>query len=548
MALLIDIFGFLTVILHGLSLVARSLAIGGTAFLAGLAVPLAPALGPLGPRLVRSTRRWTGWSAVALLLLVGSSLAVEVAVLVQTVDLPVLTALGAGFARADLVEIAAALALVVLAWSGAGPWVLLALSAVMLASAALTSHAAAQPEGQLPLTLTTAAHQLGAAIWIGGIPYFLIGLAGARDGVAWRLIGKRFSQMSMLGVGLITVAGLIMCWVFIGSADAIWGTAYGVMVSTKVLLFLGLLGLGYGNFRLVERLRRDPATPIVRLKRFAEVEIGVGITVLFAAASITSLPAAKDLVQDRVPLAAIGERLMPEWPRLTSPDHDTLAIPALQAELDRQAAAAGTAAPPAFVPGAGLPPPNQASDIAWSEYNHHWSGILVLLIGLLALAERTGKAPWARHWPLLFLALAGFLLVRSDPETWPLGDIGFFESFRDPEVTQHRVFVLVIVAFGLFEWMVRTGRLRSARAGLVFPLLTAVGGGLLLAHSHSLGNVRQELLIEVTHVPLAVFGVAAGWARWLELRLPGRGGRIAAWVWPLCFALIGVSLLLYREA
>ena len=55
--------------------------------------------------------------------------------------------------------------------------------------------------------------------------------------------------------------------------------------------------------------------------------------------------------------------------------------------------------------------------------------------------------------------MAAFLFLRSDPEVWPLGEIGFFESLRDVEVLQHRVFVLLIVAFALFEWGVRTGRL-----------------------------------------------------------------------------------------
>jgi len=80
----------------------------------------------------------------------------------------------------------------------------------------------------------------------------------------------------------------------------------------------------------------------------------------------------------------------------------------------------------ARVPGEGVLPPRNAEDIAWSEYNHHWAGLFVLAIGLLALAERTGHAPWARHWPLLFIILAAFLFIRSDPEVWPLGDIGFF--------------------------------------------------------------------------------------------------------------------------
>ena len=90
-----------------------------------------------------------------------------------------------------------------------------------------------------------------------------------------------------------------------------------------------------------------------------------------------------------------------------------------------------------------------------------------MAIGLLALLQRAGLR-WARHWPLLFLGLAVFLFFRSDPETWPLGDIGFLESFRDVEVLQHRFFVLLIVVFAVFEWRVRATdwNNRARRAGV----------------------------------------------------------------------------------
>jgi putative copper resistance protein D len=55
------------------------------------------------------------------------------------------------------------------------------------------------------------------------------------------------------------------------------------------------------------------------------------------------------------------------------------------------------------------------------------------------------------------------------------------------------------------------------------------------------------MLIEVTHAPLALFGVTAGWARWLELRLDQPGNRIAGWIWPIAFVLVGVILLIYHE-
>jgi putative copper resistance protein D len=241
------------------------------------------------------------------------------------------------------------------------------------------------------------------------------------------------------------------------------------------------------------------------------------------------------------------ERNRPVWPRLASPDHDSLALPALQAQLDAEAAHHAHAAAPAFVPGSGELPPRNADDIAWSEYNHHWSGLFVILIGVLALLNQAGLR-WARHWPLLFLGLAAFLFVRSDPETWPMGDIGFLESFRDVEVLQHRMFVLLLIVFGVFEWRVRAGGLSRGWAALVFPLIVAAGGALLLTHSHAIANVKDQLLIELTHTPLALLGIAAGWARWLELRLEPPGNRVAGWVWPVCFVLIGFLLLSYREA
>jgi copper resistance protein D len=267
-----------------------------------------------------------------------------------------------------------------------------------------------------------------------------------------------------------------------------------------------------------------------------------------AAASITSMPPAVDLVNDRVSFAELVERMAPTTPRLQSPDHALLAIPALQTRLDDERARQTSTRMPAFVPGGGVRPPRNAYDLAWSEYNHHWARLLVVLMGLAALAQRSGRAPWAKHWPLLFLLLAAFLFFRADPEVWPMGDSGLIESLKDPEVAQHRLFVVLIVAFALFEWRVRTGRVASHRSMRVFPLLTALGGTLLLTHSHALGNVKEELLVEMTHLPIAVLGITAGWARWLEVGARGKELRWAGWLWPSCFVLIGLLLLSYREA
>jgi putative copper resistance protein D len=76
----------------------------------------------------------------------------------------------------------------------------------------------------------------------------------------------------------------------------------------------------------------------------------------------------------------------------------------------------------------------------------------------------------------------------------------------------------------------------------------ATAGALLLTHSHALANVKEEQLAELSHIPIAILGITAGWARWLELRLPPEDRRIPALVWPVCFLLVGFLLLIYRES
>ena len=136
------------------------------------------------------------------------------------------------------------------------------------------------------------------------------------------------------------------------------------MVGAKIAMFLMLLGLGGMNFLLVERLRANPATSINRLRRFAEVEFGIGIAIFFAAASLTSVPPAVDLTQDRVTWPEIRAQY-PGMAPSEQPDHDGLALPALQAKLDAEAANGRRRRRWRSCPG-GDPPPRNADDIAWS--------------------------------------------------------------------------------------------------------------------------------------------------------------------------------------
>src|SRR5437016_5543218 len=387
------------------------------------------------------------------------SLAVGLGSLARDDGWPVRDLLATSYVRSAAVRVLASVGLIVgalrlrrAAGTGRGWLALLGVALALAASASWTSHAAARLGSRGLLLALDGLHQVGAAAWIGGLAHLVVTGLG-RSERAWpALLLKRFSALALTSVATLVAAGLALTLAFVGGLGAFLGTAYGIMVLTKVAILAALLTLGAMNFFAVRRLPAAGDLGSARLRRLVEVEFGLGLTTLFIAASLTSLPPA------------------------------------------------------------------------------------------------AGRARWARHWPLIFLGLAVFLMIRDDPGAWPLGPLGFWESWAYPAVFQHRVFVLLVIVFAAFEWMVRAGRVSSRRAALVFPLLCAVGGGLLLTHSHASLGLKEEFLTEVTHAPLGLLGMLVGWARWLELRLPSAEARIPRWLWSGALAAVGILLILYRES
>ncbi len=349
-------------------------------------------------------------------------------------------------------------------------------------------------------------------------------------------MARRYSRMALLSAALLVLAGSGLAWVYVGSWNGLYGTTYGVLLVAKIYLLLVLAALGVGNWFLVRRLDRDPEPLLLRLRRVAEAEIGLGFIAVLAAASLTAQPPAVDVAApDRLSPQEIYARMHPESPRMSTPPASALA-PATSMQVairDSQ-----------FKPMAA----SDANDRAWSEYNHHWAGLIVLAAGLLAFLSRFQRMRWARFWPLSFAGLAVFIVLRADPENWPIGPRPFWESFSAPDVLQHRFAAILILVFAAFECAVQAGKLRARWAAMIFPAMCVLGAAVLLTHDHVVKDVKEELLAEMSHTPIALFGVTAGWGRWLELRAPrSRLATLAGYLWPLCLAIVGLILLNYRE-
>ncbi len=532
-------FDLLSVLLRAFTLSLEMLTLGGAAYLISVAYP-----GLAGEAGLRASWRGLRWAASGLAITEICYVSVDTAILMGSSSLGLRELVLAPYFLAGIAAALGAGAIVVCAMPGSRRSVaaLLPLSAVILFAVVSTSHSVSRMDHRSVLALLTGAHQLGASIWIGAMPFLLISMrrSGSPE-EAKRQLG-RYSPMAIVGAGTLLLAGLGMAWFYLGisvdgSFSGLYGTAYGVMLLSKVYILLLVLSMGAGNYFLIRRIDSSPVRLLTRLRRFGEAEIGLGFTAVLAAASMTSQPPAVDMPHDRVSMAEIAARFHPIPPRMTSPAFAAL-VPStpLDEAVKQSQFGSATAA-------------SDANDMAWSEYNHHWSGLIVLAAGAFALISRLPKSGWARNWPIAFAGLAVFIVLRADPDCWPLGPRPFWASFYAPDVLQHRLYAVLILAFAAFEWGIQTGRLHTRWAAMVFPLLCAAGGALLLTHNHSIGNVKEELLAEMSHTPIALLGATAGWSRWLELRLPDqKESRIASYVWPVCLVLVGLVLLNYRES
>lgn len=544
----LQMFDYLSVLLRAATLTFQTATIGGVGFLALVLTQAGPEAGEIE----NTCRQWIRRAALALAATQALYVATNLTILTLSAGLSFEEAIGANLVYAAGLSIAGALAIAY--WSAGRRMqrgaLLLLPAALILVSSAMTSHAAARMDHRLPLAVLTWLHQAATAVWIGGLPFLLFVLYTATTAKFLQETARRFSRLAFVSVCVLAGAGTALGVVYVGTWSGFYGTAYGAMLGGKFLLFAFLLVLGAMNFLTV---RAEPAggpNGLTRVRCFCEAEIGIGLTVLLAAASLTSQPPAADLSSDRLTADEIATRMAPQWPRF--------ATPSIAQYAEGSRAPAGGIALTGPVYAASIDPAvkkerariRQEQNIAWSEYNHHWAGLVVLAMGLLAVVARTNAFPLARNWPLLFIGLAVFLFFRADAETWPLGHRSFWQSWLSPEDVQHRLFVVLIVAFAIYEWKVQTGRVKRQVPALVFPGVCLLAGAALLAHSHSFGNVKEELYAELSHLPIAILGVLAGWSRWLEIRLPSgdRAKPTLSWIWPVCFVLVGAILLNYREA
>ena len=538
--MLLTLHDFFTGLLRGTGLLGLALAAGGVVW--GLAVLRAPWSDDVPPRAARRCLDIVGLGALVLGLARAAALLLESYVLSVTLGRPVLTALlatphfAAGIAHAVL---ALGLALTVVrlrakpralvGWAAAG-----LLAALIAMSGAWLTHAVGRLAHRAPLMMLTLAHQLGAAVWVGGLvqlgALWRLARRDAPAAAAWPTLVRRFSSLAAAAVGVLVLSALPLTWTYAGSWQALIGTGYGSLVVTKAALLVAVLALAFVTRRTVWARDAFEAGSALRerLPRLAEAETVVLVIILFAAASLSAQPPAADQpLADTATGAEIVEVFRPKIPSLHAPSLEAM-------QRSRAEMASGK--------------DRTREAYLWSNFSHNVSGLILLgtsLFALVGLARGTG---WDRHWPLGFVALAVFVYLRAaaNEGAWPFGPTPLWHI--DAEGLQHRVAAGLVLALGLVEWRARARVLRLAALPYVLPVLAGAGSVLLLTHSHAAFQSKASFLVQVTHSTMGALAALLAAARWLELRLAPPASRWAGIAASLAMVGIALVLVFYREA
>ncbi len=407
----------------------------------------------------------------------------------------------------------------------------------MIISGAWLIHGAGRFENQYFLMAITVFHQLAAAAWIGGI-FQLVNLWLLREKQlvsveCWPMLLERFSRFGIASVVAILLSGVLTTLQYIDTWNGLVGTGYGNLLLVKICLMGMALGFAFLNKSAV--IAGDSYALNNRVPYYIEAETFVLVTLLFTAASLASQPPAIDIPHLTAAWQEVLNTFAPQIPQINSPTHSALI--------------AGEAGRVAII--------DQVPSMAateWSNYNHNISGIFLTsmsffaMLSYLKLTETNKYANLSKYWPIGFVLLGIFLFFRSDAETWPLGPIGFWEStFGNGEVLQHRIATLLVFVLGIIELISRVSKTPHNRLALVFPVLAAFGGLMLLTHSHVGFQPKSAFLIQVGHTTMGIFSLVLACGRWLELKLDKPGKSIAGFVSVAALFQIGLILMFYRE-
>ena len=180
---------------------------------------------------------------------------------------------------------------------------MLAASLVLISTTTMIGHGAASE--QLGAVVLDYIHNLVAAVWIGGIVYFVFTLLPTFSHMQERNQEKmslvmipRFSIAFIISVGIVIITGPTLMWFLESDMGLITGSVFGQLIILKIAIAAAMVGLGgFFQLRLQKNAEKNFSSGKIvlhkKLKKSLRVDAALGIILLGVVALLTNgtLPA-----------------------------------------------------------------------------------------------------------------------------------------------------------------------------------------------------------------------------------------------------------------
>ncbi|MBT3686140.1 MAG: copper resistance protein CopD, partial [Nitrosopumilus sp.] len=168
----------------------------------------------------------------------------------------------------------------------------------LISTSSLIGHGAAS--GETPALILDYIHNLVAAIWIGGIFYFVFTLLPSlsklkeenREKMSLALI-PRFSIAFIISIGIVIITGPLLMWFLESDVGLITESVYGQLIILKIVIASAMVALG-GFFQLrvqktAEKNFQSGKIDVHRkLRRSLKVDAALGVVLLGVVALLTN--------------------------------------------------------------------------------------------------------------------------------------------------------------------------------------------------------------------------------------------------------------------
>ncbi|MEO2264962.1 MAG: CopD family protein, partial [Nitrosopumilus sp.] len=176
-------------------------------------------------------------------------------------------------------------------------------SLALIATTSLIGHGAAS--GEAPALVLDYVHNLVAAVWIGGIFYFIFTLLptfsqlkeSSKEKMSLVMI-PRFSIAFIIAIGVVVITGPILMWFLESDVGLITESMYGQLIILKIAIASAIIVLGgILQFRIQKNAEKNLGSGKIsvhkKLKRTLKVDVVLGIILLGVVALLTNgtLPA-----------------------------------------------------------------------------------------------------------------------------------------------------------------------------------------------------------------------------------------------------------------